>query len=50
LNTLKSFKDPDQTGAHWSKSLSEGEKESIQRGVAGHESGDILTSDQFWNK
>ena len=48
LNTLKSIKDSNIATADWFEDLSQEEIESLNRGVADHEKGDVLTSKEFW--
>ena len=44
LQALKSIKDSNAVGTDWFEELSPAEKESINRGKANHEQGEVLTS------
>jgi len=48
LQALKSIKDSNASATDWFEALSPAEKESINRGKANHEQGEVLTSKEFW--
>lgn len=49
LQALKSIKDSNASTTDWFEELSPAEKESINRGKANHEQGEVLTSKEFWS-
>lgn len=50
LKTLKSIIDSNANAtAEWYNELSNGEIESINRGIENHEKGEVLTSKEFWS-
>ncbi|WP_192820104.1 hypothetical protein [Rufibacter sp. LB8] len=48
LKALKNIKDANISSGTWIEELSPQETESIKRGLADHEKGDVLTSQEFW--
>ncbi|KAA5545079.1 hypothetical protein [Adhaeribacter rhizoryzae] len=48
LEALKSIKDSNASSTNWFDELSLAEKESINRGKANHEQGEVLTNKEFW--
>ncbi len=48
LQALKSIKDSNASATDWLEELSPADKESINRGIANHEQGEVLTSKEFW--
>ncbi len=49
LDTLKYLKESSEQG-DWFDNLTEVEKRSVEQGINDHRSGNVLKSDEFWNK
>ena len=49
LHVLKLIKE-NADGTDWHNNLSEAEKISLENGISDHESGNTLSSEEFWGK
>ena len=48
LQTLKFIKDSNASAADWFDRLNQEQIDSLNRGAAEHDRGDVLTSEEFW--